>query len=178
MRTNKAQKRLEKIKIQRTIFSAITTLLSSPVKKKSFGMYSFFGQDAKLFFRTNDLPQIIDDYLSIIDSITHSSITEKSVSLFLGKELLRHLQMLQSVHRIFLFLERRLKSLISFTEQAEVFFSILFFTNEQACLTFSRKMYLQCLTDKPHLLFIHFYLSMLFLIIVIFSDCFLLFRFF
>ena len=87
MRANKAQKRLENIKIQRTIFPAIITLLSSPVKKKSFGMDSFFEQDAKWFFKINALPQTIGDCLSIIDAITHSSITRKCVSLFLNKDL-------------------------------------------------------------------------------------------
>ena len=51
MRANKAQKRLEKIKIQRTIFPAITTLLSSYTKKKSFGMDSFFCTRRKIVFQ-------------------------------------------------------------------------------------------------------------------------------
>ena len=82
---------------------------------------SFFAQDGKSFFKKNTLLQLVGGYFSIIDAIIHSSITGKDFSLFLDKELLKHLQMLQSVHRIFLLLKRRLKLLISFVDEQKLF---------------------------------------------------------
>ena len=133
MRANKAQKRLEKIKIQRTIFPAITTLLSSYTKKKSFGMDSFFAQDAKSFFRTNDLPQTIDDYFSITDSITRSSITEKDVSLFLDKESFEAFADVAKRAQNLFVLEKKTEIADFICRLAEVVFSILSFINEQTC---------------------------------------------
>ena len=147
----------------------------SSIKKKSFMIDSFFLHDGESFFRTNTLPQTIGDYFSIIEAITHLSMTEKGVSLFLDKELLKHLQMLQSVHTIFLLLKRRLKSLISFVDEQNLFSQSCPSQMNRLVLHFARKMHLQCTADKPHLLFIHFYLSMPFLIIVIFYDyCFII----
>ena len=97
---------------------------------------------------------------------------------FSAKNFLKHLQVLQRVHGIFLVLKRRLKSLISFVDEQNLFSQSCPSQMNRLVLHFARKMHLQCTADKPHLLFIHFYLSMPFLVIVFFSECFLLFRFF
>lgn len=138
-RANKAQKRLEKIKVRKTIFPSIVTLLSSYVKKKSFGLDSFFAKDSKTFFATNSLPQTLSDYFSIIVAITQANITQKDVCQLISKDLLETFADVANAAQNLFVLEKKSQIADFLCQLAEVIFSIFSFTNEQNCLKLSKE---------------------------------------